>query len=791
MDAAPGVEADPVGPAPLAYQVFGERFPCALLLLGSDLAVEWTTPTAGAVLGYCDGALIGRSVAELLHPDDLDQIAPMVAAVLSRAGEAVAAPTAAMGIEVAARVVDGDGHYRPMAVSGRIVDDSGRVLVAGPSGLGAPRARPGARRPRTRRRPRSGARRARRPGPRPVRCRRRLDRARPRRRRRDRRHLVGPGDRRRSRPARRHPRPGTEWRGDDRRPPLGGPGPLSDRRDALRRARAPEPALRRADALRPPRAGSHREPGVPRVRASGRRSPAAPRCVDRPAHRRAEPTRVRIAAWRAPRCDRRTCRSACSSSTSTASRRSTTSTVTPSATPRSSPWPVGSPLTVRGPDSVGRLGGDEFAVSCPGLSGPAAEAMRDRLRSAFVEPVPVRDRRIELSVTIGVATATDETSLERVVDRSDADMYDRKHRTRRRNAALSSQRSDAARHTAAVSTQRPDQVSIGECAARAGVAGNPSDALGGAALAVPVAQLRARVEVGASDAMTIRPAAPAEPQRSVSSLVSAVGRYGHEGAERLVTAALVRLVAHLHGTGREVDDTPLDIVWCTEVPRSVGLAGSSALAIATIRALADRWRACTWRRSSSQRWRSRPRTSSSVSQRGGWIERCSPTTHRCSSRPTGSTTSRAGCSRRSRPLPSGRISSSWSPGTRRVLPRRDGSTPRCANGPRRGIRRSPPGWRASSTRPATQRVRSAPVTLLRSPKRSTRAATHALRSVRSTPSRQHSSPVARSAGGAATSAGSGGAVLVAPRDASAEAIRSAFDTAGLPSLVFRPGSSTR
>lgn len=82
--------------------------------------------------------------------------------------------------------------------------------------------------------------------------------------------------------------------------------------------------------------------------------------------------------------------------------------------------------------------------------------------------------------------------------------------------------------------------------ARAALAGNPSDLYGGAVLAVPVPQLAATV--------ALTDAADADPPNE------------------LVTAVLARL------------ESVSGARWSTTIPRSVGLAGSSALVIATLRA---------------------------------------------------------------------------------------------------------------------------------------------------------------------------------------------------------------
>ena len=98
-----------------------------------------------------------------------------------------------------------------------------------------------------------------------------------------------------------------------------------------------------------------------------------------------------------------------------------------------------------------------------------------------------------------------------------------------------------------------------EVPARAALAGNPSDGHGGAVLAVCVEALRARVEVARAD----REDAPEE-------------------AAPLLAAAARRFAAE---TGAE----PEAHAWrmTTTIPREVGLAGSSALVIAALRALGD------------------------------------------------------------------------------------------------------------------------------------------------------------------------------------------------------------
>lgn len=92
---------------------------------------------------------------------------------------------------------------------------------------------------------------------------------------------------------------------------------------------------------------------------------------------------------------------------------------------------------------------------------------------------------------------------------------------------------------------------VGTAPARTALAGNPSDGYGGAVLAVTLESLGARA--------LARPA--------MKEMVSP-------------ESELVRAVA------RRVGGEPVAIEWSTTVPANVGLGGSSAIAIATLRALA-------------------------------------------------------------------------------------------------------------------------------------------------------------------------------------------------------------
>jgi glucuronokinase len=95
----------------------------------------------------------------------------------------------------------------------------------------------------------------------------------------------------------------------------------------------------------------------------------------------------------------------------------------------------------------------------------------------------------------------------------------------------------------------------GRASARTALVGNPSDGYGGAVLAVEVPAFAAVASARAGDGAV-------------------------EPASELVAAAVARFARRL-----APEASSADVRWSTSIPRSVGLGGSSAVVIATVRAL--------------------------------------------------------------------------------------------------------------------------------------------------------------------------------------------------------------
>ncbi|HTO55266.1 MAG TPA: GHMP kinase [Myxococcota bacterium] len=130
-----------------------------------------------------------------------------------------------------------------------------------------------------------------------------------------------------------------------------------------------------------------------------------------------------------------------------------------------------------------------------------------------------------------------------------------------------------------------------EAYARAGLLGNPSDLFEGRAIALALANFRATVTIEPAARLELVPGADdriAYP--SLREAAEMLDAYGCEDGIRLLRAALRKAVALRGGLGDlSPDDARLRfrMAYTTDIPRQVGLAGSSAIVTAALRALCD------------------------------------------------------------------------------------------------------------------------------------------------------------------------------------------------------------
>lgn len=130
---------------------------------------------------------------------------------------------------------------------------------------------------------------------------------------------------------------------------------------------------------------------------------------------------------------------------------------------------------------------------------------------------------------------------------------------------------------------------VGSAPARVGLLGNPSDGYGGRTLGLAVPRFQATVEVEPAEHLEIVENDDDRPRwSSVGDLIHRVDRHGYGTGPQLL-AATVRTLADVANSVGHPGFERLGCVvrYRTTIPRSVGLAGSSALVVATIRALGE------------------------------------------------------------------------------------------------------------------------------------------------------------------------------------------------------------
>lgn len=138
---------------------------------------------------------------------------------------------------------------------------------------------------------------------------------------------------------------------------------------------------------------------------------------------------------------------------------------------------------------------------------------------------------------------------------------------------------------------RQDREVTGRAFARAGLLGNPSDGYGGKAIAITLPDFSASVRIAPAERFSLL-AGPSDglAYESVQAASRAWRAGACEDGLRLLRAAVARFARHWPGIDSLPADDPrlrFEMSYVTDVPRQVGLAGSSAIVVAALRALAD------------------------------------------------------------------------------------------------------------------------------------------------------------------------------------------------------------
>jgi glucuronokinase len=122
--------------------------------------------------------------------------------------------------------------------------------------------------------------------------------------------------------------------------------------------------------------------------------------------------------------------------------------------------------------------------------------------------------------------------------------------------------------------------------ARAGLVGNPSDGYHGKTISFIVRNFAATVTLYESPELRIEPnTRDLSTFDSIAHLVEDVREHGHYGGIRLLKATIKRFHDHCRKAGLPLHDRCFALRYHTTIPEKVGMAGSSAIITACLRAL--------------------------------------------------------------------------------------------------------------------------------------------------------------------------------------------------------------
>ena len=124
--------------------------------------------------------------------------------------------------------------------------------------------------------------------------------------------------------------------------------------------------------------------------------------------------------------------------------------------------------------------------------------------------------------------------------------------------------------------------------ARAGLVGNPSDGYHGKTISIIVRDYFAEVVLYEWEELELILSQEDHSRfASVGDLVRDVELHGYYGGIRLVKATVKKFAEHCRRFDYPLHDRNFSIRYMTNIPRQVGMAGSSAIIVATLRALMD------------------------------------------------------------------------------------------------------------------------------------------------------------------------------------------------------------
>ena len=122
--------------------------------------------------------------------------------------------------------------------------------------------------------------------------------------------------------------------------------------------------------------------------------------------------------------------------------------------------------------------------------------------------------------------------------------------------------------------------------ARAGLLGNPSDSYNGKTISIILRNFRAEVVLYEWDSVEIVQSSDDRAGfRSIHDLAQDERLHGYYGGIRLIKATIKRFVDYCRERNLMLHDRNFAVRYETNIPRQVGLAGSSSIIVATLRCL--------------------------------------------------------------------------------------------------------------------------------------------------------------------------------------------------------------
>jgi glucuronokinase len=122
--------------------------------------------------------------------------------------------------------------------------------------------------------------------------------------------------------------------------------------------------------------------------------------------------------------------------------------------------------------------------------------------------------------------------------------------------------------------------------ARAGLLGNPSDGYFGKTISITVKNFGAHITLYQSPELRIEPQSQDVNEfANIYSLIERIKIHGYYGGDRLIKAAIKTFSEYCLQNEIKIENKNFTIRYHSTIPRQVGLAGSSAIITATMRAL--------------------------------------------------------------------------------------------------------------------------------------------------------------------------------------------------------------